>query len=640
MAALSCKDNSMCPAARLYAGAVIAAGVALLGQAALTWESRDPIRFVVFLVVTCAASCMKVVLPSVSGTMSGLVLFALVALPQLGPSETTLLACTGIVVQTLWHARTKPRPVQVAFNIATMAISTATAYDVFRTAVERGRLEVALALLLAATAFYAANTVAVSLIIAITESRPVWPVWRDGYRWSFPVYLVGAALAAIVNGLSVWIGWQTSLLILPVLYVIHSFHKLNIDRLEKARAMAEQESVHEREKTSIHLRTIEALALAIEAKDGTTHDHLQRVQVYAIEVGKDLGLSDDELEALRAAAILHDIGKIAVPEYIISKPGRLTQAEFTRMKIHPVVGARILDQVQFPYPVSPIVRSHHEKWDGTGYPDGLKGEQIPIGARILSAVDCFDALASHRQYRRAMPLPDALAVLHKESGKAFDPAVVEVLARRYLELEELARGSRGATEQEVAPVAPIQVERGAAPATGFAEAGPTGDLANLCARLAEDRGVRALADFGERATRQIRPDAFAVFLERDQQMVCVFAQGVAVERLEGLSVPVGSGMLGWVAENRKPIVNGNPSVDPGFSFSPGDPDALLSALAVPVEPDGWNFGILCLYSKQADAFTRANLRTLQELALELADYLDGAATAPDSVSVGANGTHS
>src|SRR5437867_4060948 len=194
---------------------------------------------------------------------------------------------------------------------------------------------------------------------------------------------------------------------------------------------------------NLHLRTIEALALAIEAKDHTTHEHLQRVRVYAIEVAKELKISPPEMEALHAAALLHDIGKLAIPEHIISKPGRLTPEEFEKMKIHPVVGAEILERVRFPYPVVPIVRYHHEKWDGSGYPYGLGGEEIPLGARILAAVDCLDALASDRQYRRALPLDEAMQVVCSESGKSFDPRVVEVLSRRYVELEKKAQASSG-----------------------------------------------------------------------------------------------------------------------------------------------------------------------------------------------------
>ena len=208
-------------------------------------------------------------------------------------------------------------------------------------------------------------------------------------------------------------------------------YRLYLGKLETEKRHAEQVS-------NLHLRTIEALALAIEAKDETTGEHLQRVRVYAMELAKELGLSEDETEALRAASVLHDIGKLAVPEHIISKPGKLTPEEFEKMKIHPIVGAEILEQVHFPYPVVPIVRAHHEKWDGSGYPNGLAGEAIPIGARILAAVDCLDALASDRQYRKALPLDEAMAKVVADAGKSFDPKVVAILRRRYIELEKLA----------------------------------------------------------------------------------------------------------------------------------------------------------------------------------------------------------
>jgi len=131
-----------------------------------------------------------------------------------------------------------------------------------------------------------------------------------------------------------------------------------------------------------------------------------------------------------------------VPESIISKPGKLTRAEFEKMKIHPVVGAEILERVEFPYPVVPIVRAHHEKWDGSGYPYGLKGEEIPIGARILAVVDCLDALASDRQYRRALPLDEAMARITCESGTSFDPSVCKALQSRYRELEARAKADQ------------------------------------------------------------------------------------------------------------------------------------------------------------------------------------------------------
>ena len=253
--------------------------------------------------------------------------------------------------------------------------------------------------------------------------------------------------------------WQTSLLVLPAVYLIYRSYRLYLAKLD-------DEKRHVEEMANLHLRTIEALALAIEAKDHTTHEHLQRVRIYAIEVAKELGLSPDEMEALQAAALLHDIGKLAVPEHIISKPGKLTPEEFEKMKIHPVVGAEILERVRFPYPVVPIVRAHHEKYDGSGYPYGLKGEEIPIGARILSAVDFLDALASDRQYRRAIPLDDVMKRLEAESGRAYDPRVVAVLRSRYVELEKLVE-KRSQSVQWSKLSTDVKVERGLAPGRGF-----------------------------------------------------------------------------------------------------------------------------------------------------------------------------
>ncbi len=172
-------------------------------------------------------------------------------------------------------------------------------------------------------------------------------------------------------------GWQTSLLVLPVIYWVYRSYRLYLGRLEAEKERVEVEKRHVEQIAALNMRTIEALALAIEAKDQTTHTHLQRVRTYAVEIAKEIGLSPDEIEALRAAALLHDIGKLAVPEHIINKPGRLTPEEFEKMKVHPLVGAEILDRVAFPYPVAPIVRSHHERWDGSGYPAGLSGEEIP-----------------------------------------------------------------------------------------------------------------------------------------------------------------------------------------------------------------------------------------------------------------------
>src|SRR5579863_588199 len=343
-----------------------------------------------------------------------------------------------------------------------MSIAIATAgYAYHSSLLNRTHLDAALMLVTVATVFFVMNTFPVAMAIALTEQKPLRRVWTDCYFWSFPYYLLGAAIAGVGSAISRYVGWQTSLLVVPIVYLVYRSYYLYLGRME-------DEKKHAEEMASLHLRTIEALALAIEAKDHTTRDHLQRVQVYAVEVGKELCLDESQLEALRAAALLHDIGKLAVPEHIISKPGKLTREEFEKMKIHPIVGAEILERVRFPHPVTPIVRSHHERWDGTGYPDGLRGQSIPIGARILAAVDSLDALASHRQYRRALPLDEAMSKVSADSGKAFDPQVIEVLQRRYIELESLATSK----EPDTAKLSTeVKIERGLEPAAGFESTG-------------------------------------------------------------------------------------------------------------------------------------------------------------------------
>jgi len=395
---------------------------------------------------------------------------------------------------------------------------------------------------------------------------------------------------------------------------------------------------------NLHLRTIEALALAIEAKDHTTHDHLQRVRVYAIEVAKELALAGGEMEALQAAALLHDIGKLAVPEHIISKPGRLTPEEFEKMKIHPVVGAEILERVRFPYPVVPIVRAHHEKWDGSGYPLGLKGTEIPLGARILSAVDYMDALASDRQYRKALPLEEAVRRLAAESGKSFDPRVVAVLLKHYRSLEKRVH-AQVAAEGELQLSTALKVERGLAPAAGFEKSAvPVGPgqeasfLASIAAarqeaqtlfELSQDLGAslslgETLSVFSVKLRVLVPYEAIAIYLRRNQELVPEYVNGDNFRLFSSLRIPVGQGLSGWVAQNKKPIINGNPSVEPGYLNDATKFSTLRSALAVPLEGVAGVIGVLALYRGDRDAFTSDDLRILLAASSKMALAIENA----------------
>ena len=350
------------------------------------------------------------------------------------------------------------------------------------------------------------------------------------------------------------------------------------------------------------------------------------------------------MEALHAAALLHDIGKLAVPEHIISKPGRLTPEEFEKMKIHPVVGAEILERVRFPYPVVPIVRAHHEKWDGSGYPYGLKGEEIPIGARILSSVDFLDALASDRQYRRALPLEEVMKRLSAESGKSFDPKVVRVLESRYRQLEKLVEahlrtqpgystldrnesGSRGCSGGGLRRY--HGQRRSRAGSHFLSSIAAARQEAQTLFELSQDLGAslslgETLSVFSVKFRRLVPYDAIAIYVKRDAELVPELVSGDNHRLFSSLRIPWGSGLSGWVAQNRKPIINGNPSVEPGYLNDPTKFSTLRSALAIPLEGLAGVVGVLALYHAETDAFTSDHLRILLAISSKMALAIENA----------------
>ena len=296
----------------------VVVGLPLLPYALLHWHPENGLRFACFFGVALAASLFKVRLPGIEATMSANFLFILVGILDLSYPETLLMGCFGGLAQSIWQAKPRPTLTQILFNFANLSISITAANLVFHSrAASHLGLAWPLLLVSASTTYFAINTMSVSGIIALTQKRNPLVVWKECYLWSFPYYLLGAMIAGSISLINRAFGWQFAILVLPLVYWMYRSYRIYLDRLEA-------EKKHTEEIADLHLRTIEALSLAIEAKDHSTHDHLRRVQTYAVQLGKDLGLSEAELNALRAASMLHDIGKLAVPEQILSKPGRLT----------------------------------------------------------------------------------------------------------------------------------------------------------------------------------------------------------------------------------------------------------------------------------------------------------------------------
>jgi diguanylate cyclase (GGDEF)-like protein/putative nucleotidyltransferase with HDIG domain len=618
---------------KTYVTAVVILGCLTLVAAVPQWAPQDVLRLIVFLLIAAIGSAMKVTLPGVRGTMSVVFLFVLIGIVELSLPEVMLVGIVSVVVQCVWHTKSHPRLIQVLFNVAAMCVAITTSeavyYSSFLRAIGMGPV---LLMAAAASTQFVANAFPVACIIALSERKSLGKIWKECYFWTFPYYLVGAALAGAFSAVSHRLGWQVAIIGFPAAYIIYRSYRLYLGRLE-------HEKRHSEEIAGLHLRTIEALALAIDAKDATTHEHLRRVQTYAVEIGKELGLNEAELNALRAAAVLHDIGKLAVPEHIISKPGRLTLEEFEKMKIHPVVGAEILEQVEFPYPVVPIVRAHHEKWDGSGYPSGLKGEQIPIGARILAAVDCLDALASDRQYRRALPLDEAMAFVAGEANRSFDPKVIEILQRRYQKLERM---SRAVPWSRTKLSTGLKVQNGLEPDAGFEKSSPQEKdvdfLSSIAAATHEAQALfelsqtlgnslslnETLSVFAMRLKRIVPHDAIAIYLARDENLVPEYVNGDDFRLFSSLRIPVGQGLSGWVAHNSKPILNGNPSVEPGYLNDAAKFSTLRSALAVPLEGVNGTIGVLTLYHGGKDAFSKDHLRVVLALTSKVALSIENA----------------
>ncbi len=390
------------------------------------------------------------------------------------------------------------------------------------------------------------------------------------------------------------------------------------------------------ELSRIHFATAEALATAIDAKDQTTHCHVRRVQIYAAGMGQVLGLSQKEIAALKAGALLHDIGKLAVPAHIINKPGRLSPAEFEKMKIHTTVGAQILSRVDFPYPVTPIVRHHHEQWDGHGYPDGLKGEQIPITARIISVVDCFDSVREDRPFRRSMTRDEAIAFLLRGAGTHFDPNVVELfikhLPRFEAEIEAVGLPQQNSSNEITEPIALTDVdmtqtrERGSYMAydqikSANQEVYALYEIARTFGSSLDVKNtVEALVD---KVGHVVPFDTCVVYLYDDEKGYAKAAHVVGrnAKKLAARCVAPGEGVTGFALANRSPINQLHPSLD----FVGVEVDREYGSMAsLPLFKDEVLLGALSVYSVDLSEYTDDHMRMLETVTRLASDALTNA----------------
>ena len=569
-----------------------------------------------------------------------------------GPGEAVLVAAVLTFSEAIQYARGKP--LVIAWNMA--ATSTSVACAALLIQITFGPLQALqfnrqtffiyfLALLCFALAQGVINIAFLLTSLALRPGRMLWLLWIREYAWSLVTSLAGITIAAIVHTLVYYYGFWALFSILPLLATAHAIAHPYLKNIQTARRHAD-------EINAMHERTLEAFALAIDAKKHTSSGRIERVQVYTEGLAQLLELPEPQIKALQAGALLHDIGNVAVPDYVLNKPGKLSVAEREKMQLHTVVGAQILDQIQLPYPLTPIVRHHHERWDGKGYPDGLAGEAIPLTARIMTLADSFEAMREDRLYRKAMSREQALEVLQQERGKIFDPYLVELFtanlpqfeAQLTAQLQE--RQAPQPTEEILTPTetkSPQETKEEKTSSLAF--------LQTIQASREVSQGNYALFEIAEKLAGILdRRQAMQIFtslldnviqfnlehdtcvlywLDDEQRLANVeFAAGLQSEKFQGLYIKPGEGVTGWTLANQSLFANADPALDIyALDLSCKEGAGLVGYQTVAVFPvlqAGELFGALAIYSRTLKTFTSDQIYRLQR-ATELISEVLGSA---------------
>jgi diguanylate cyclase (GGDEF)-like protein/putative nucleotidyltransferase with HDIG domain len=364
-----------------------------------------------------------------------------------------------------------------------------------------------------------------------------------------------------------------------------------------------------------YLATIAALAAALDAKDRHTEAHSRETAALARAVGRHLGLDNEDLRFLEYGALLHDIGKIGVPGYILNKPGALDEEETAIMREHPVIGERIVASVPFLARIRPVVRAEHERWDGGGYPDGLRGQQIPIESRIIHACDAFQAMSSDRPYRRARPRDWILKEIRAQSGRQFDPTVAEALV---LVIESGEVAVSGTSESA------LHADRAAPFARSWTQ--HLDAIQQLGARLATTVSVPEVCETIGRAITTLLPyDQCRVYLLEEDGATLRPAYFSDTKRseyegvtAETLAIQVGEGITGWVAETKQGALVGDTESHPKAVHIPGTSDSNESMLAVPVIFEDRLIGVIVNVKVGINQYSGDHLRLLTILANQAA----------------------
>jgi putative nucleotidyltransferase with HDIG domain len=624
-------ENDMRDSARIYISTIILAGFTTLMFAMHHVLVGHEMRWLYLAALTCLGSFFPVTLPSLSRSGRGIAItvsdiFVFAAIPFFGTEVAVTIAAIDATLGNFQIRKSIRHFYKHLFNVAQLSVVTFLTGTLFERLNPQHQSQTGahdvLGLLLAITVcslfYFLLNSGAVGLAISLASGQPLMKVWKEHFLWTTLTNLPGAAAAAAICINFERTHFLALATIIPIGMILYHAYRMHLNELK---------SVHKylNKMNDLFHSTIASLAMAIDAKDTCTYGHIHRVQALALGLARCCGVTDEtELEALRAAALLHDVGKLSVPEYILNKPSKLTGSEVYKMRSHVTVGANILATVPFPYPVVPIVKYHHEKWDGTGYPEGIKGTQIPLGARILAVSDCYDALRYDRPYRPRVDREGALHLIMKESGKSFDPEIVKNLAVNIDSLE--FESQQSAASESVSPPHPA----GTAAAEKTQADGnrcENGDFNSLATSMFDSSHLTQLAqtltlELGihetarrtlDTARKHIHCDAAAIFLVHttSEKLIPIHCTGFGSEQLQQTVLRPGEGVTGWVAANNQSILNGAANGD--FPGAPKLASCLKTALATPLFTERGVIGVITLYSSTHNLFDPECLRYLHIL---------------------------
>ena len=490
---------------------------------------------------------------------------------------------------------------------------------------------------------YALSTFGTIAFASLSSGGSKVDVSKESLVWTLITQVASVTSAALFFSAIHGAGIPFLFVGVLIITLVHLLYRFNEKRVSEVTRAQTEKLKYIEEIADLHMNTIESLAIAIDAKDQTTHGHVRRTQIYAKEMGKLLKVSEQEKRALVAGALLHDIGKLAVPEYILNKPGKLTEAEFAKMKIHPTVGGDILKRVNFPYPVEDIVRYHHEKWDGSGYPRGLRENQIPLVARVISVVDFYDATRCDRPYRKGMKREDSLSLLQKMSGTAFDPKVVNLFVKHVIEFDNLI-GQEDIQEQVASEN--IDLTTKARPDAGLASdvLGVPDDATGFRSITEAQREVFALHEIAQtigsslnlndtvtlisnKLRAIVRFDTCVIFIvdERSGKAIATHVVGDHKELFQLRRMTVGDGITGWVIANSRSMCNSSPELDM-VGLTDEIARSYRGVLVSPLIREDGAFGAIALYAKGRTSYTTEHVRLLESVCQHAASALNNALT--------------